>query len=265
MRFKYYLRGAGIGVIVATLILSVAFLFQDNISDEEVIRRAMKLGMIMEENGPGTLADLQQPDMTAADLESGTDDGQNTDDDALSPDTDTKADDNAGEEPSVSKTDDDGASGNSSDKSSGDKTSDNEASENKTSNDKTSNDKSSNNGTSNDKSSNDKTPDDKSSGDKKPSANKSDGDKSSDNEKPSESDKPSGNGASDDEVIITIESGDVSRMVSAKVFDAGLVESADEFNSYLGAHDYDNKLQPGTHKIPKGADFKKIAQILTTR
>lgn len=44
MRFKYYLRGAGIGVIVATLVLSIAFLFHDNISDEEVIRRAMKLG-----------------------------------------------------------------------------------------------------------------------------------------------------------------------------------------------------------------------------
>ena len=89
MRFKYYLRGAGIGVIVATLILSVAFLFQDNISDEEVIRRAMKLGMVMEENAQGTLADLQQPGVTQADMETGTDDGPNPDKDALSPDENT--------------------------------------------------------------------------------------------------------------------------------------------------------------------------------
>ena len=60
-----------------------------------------------------------------------------------------------------------------------------------------------------------------------------------------------------------IESGDVSRMVSAKVFEAGLVDSADEFNSFLGDNDYDNMLQPGTYKIKKGSSFRQIAQILT--
>ncbi|KAI4447712.1 hypothetical protein C823_002231 [Eubacterium plexicaudatum ASF492] len=60
-----------------------------------------------------------------------------------------------------------------------------------------------------------------------------------------------------------IESGDVSRMVSAKVFEAGLVEDADEFNSFLGSNDYDNQLQPGTYKIKKGSDFRQIAEILT--
>ena len=73
MRFKYYLRGAGIGVIVATLVLSIAFLFHDNISDEEVIRRAMKLGMVMQENTPGTLADMPQGDASSVDLETGAD------------------------------------------------------------------------------------------------------------------------------------------------------------------------------------------------
>ena len=76
MRFKYYLRGAGIGVIAATLILSIAFLLQDQISDEEVIRRAIELGMVMEdekESSPGTLADMGQQGASSVDLETGTD------------------------------------------------------------------------------------------------------------------------------------------------------------------------------------------------
>ena len=72
MRFKYYLRGAGIGVIAATLILSIAFLFHDNISDEEVIRRAMKLGMVMQENSGGTLNDNAAPGISSTDLETTT-------------------------------------------------------------------------------------------------------------------------------------------------------------------------------------------------
>ena len=260
MRFKYYLRGAGIGVIVATLILSVAFLFQDNISDEEVIRRAMKLGMVMEENDQGTLADLQQPGVTQADVETGTDDGPNPDKDALSPDEntmDTVSDDGTDTDTNT----DDKPSGSKDNKTSGDE----KPSGNQEGNtDKTSDDSK----PSNDKSSDDKTSDSKKpSADEKPSNNDkpSNSEKPSNNDKPSDSEKPSGDTSSGDEVIITIESGDVSRMVSAKVFDAGLVESADEFNSYLGAHDYDNKLQPGTHKIPKGSTFRQIAQILTTR
>lgn len=48
MRFKYYLRGLGIGIIVATMILSISFAIHgDNLSDAEIMRRAEKLGMVM--------------------------------------------------------------------------------------------------------------------------------------------------------------------------------------------------------------------------
>ena len=63
MRLKYYLRGIGIGVIFATLLLSISFYFgKDNFSsndltDEEIIERATELGMILPED-----SDNQQED-----------------------------------------------------------------------------------------------------------------------------------------------------------------------------------------------------------
>ena len=51
MKLKYYLRGIGIGVIVATLIMTVSsVIHNNNLSDEVIIKEAQKLGMIMPEN-----------------------------------------------------------------------------------------------------------------------------------------------------------------------------------------------------------------------
>jgi len=53
MRIKYYIRGIGIGIIFATLILSISFYFgkdsfaKEKLSDEEIIERATELGMVM--------------------------------------------------------------------------------------------------------------------------------------------------------------------------------------------------------------------------
>lgn len=50
MRFKYYLRGAGIGILFATIIMMVAFHSHgSNISDDEVVQRAGELGMVWSE------------------------------------------------------------------------------------------------------------------------------------------------------------------------------------------------------------------------
>ena len=48
MRFKYYLRGAGIGVILTTLIFTIAFaVYKPTLSDDEVMKKAEALGMEM--------------------------------------------------------------------------------------------------------------------------------------------------------------------------------------------------------------------------
>lgn len=50
MKLKYYLRGIGIGVIVATLIMTISgVIHNNNLSDEFIIKEALKLGMIMPE------------------------------------------------------------------------------------------------------------------------------------------------------------------------------------------------------------------------
>lgn len=233
MRFKYYLRGAGIGVMVATLVLSIAFLFHDNISDEEVIRRAMKLGMVMQENTPGTLADTPLGGVSSVDPETG------TDEDPLSESNQNQDTENQNE-------------GN---QNSGNQDSENEDSKNQNADDP---DRSTAAG---DKPESDEHTD-------PPAEEDHTGQKSDEEDKNKDKDKdskpPKKNPQADsDEVEIVIESGDVSRMVSAKVFEAGLVEDADEFNSFLGSNDYDNQLQPGTYKIKKGSDFRQIAEILT--
>lgn len=48
MRFKYYLRGLGIGILITTIILSISFAMkQPELSDAEIIERAEALGMVM--------------------------------------------------------------------------------------------------------------------------------------------------------------------------------------------------------------------------
>lgn len=50
MKLKYYLRGVGIGIVFATLVMTVSsFVHKNNISDEYIIKEARKLGMIMKE------------------------------------------------------------------------------------------------------------------------------------------------------------------------------------------------------------------------
>ena len=43
MKFKYYLRGLGIGILISTIILSVSFAMKKNdLSDDEIIARTVK-------------------------------------------------------------------------------------------------------------------------------------------------------------------------------------------------------------------------------
>ena len=58
MRLKYYLRGLGLGIIFAVIIMMIGF--HDNkqsMSDTEIIEKAKTLGMVEEKNISGTVAD----------------------------------------------------------------------------------------------------------------------------------------------------------------------------------------------------------------
>ncbi len=64
-------------------------------------------------------------------------------------------------------------------------------------------------------------------------------------------------------VTITIKSGQSSVAVSKLLAEAGLVESASEFDKYLCSNGYDKKIRTGTYEIPTGADEEEIARIIT--
>ncbi len=51
MKLKYYLRGLGIGILVTTIIMTIASPKKEaSLSDEEIIARAAQLGMVMKED-----------------------------------------------------------------------------------------------------------------------------------------------------------------------------------------------------------------------
>lgn len=60
MKLKYYLRGLGMGIIFATLIMTISsVIHNNNLSEETIIKEAEKLGMVMpeEESESGLWAD----------------------------------------------------------------------------------------------------------------------------------------------------------------------------------------------------------------
>lgn len=62
MKFKYYLRGCGLGILFAAIVLMIAFHTQNKTMDDTaVLERASELGMIMPETqNTDTEADTQQ-------------------------------------------------------------------------------------------------------------------------------------------------------------------------------------------------------------
>lgn len=66
-------------------------------------------------------------------------------------------------------------------------------------------------------------------------------------------------------VVVTVNSGDGSRTVSNKLKQAGLIEDADYYDSFLCQNGYDKRLASGVHEIPAGASDEEIAKLLMQR
>lgn len=69
----------------------------------------------------------------------------------------------------------------------------------------------------------------------------------------------------EEKVRIEISGGQYSDVVCKKLQEAGLVDSAKDFNDYLVQKKYDNGILPGVYEIPKGATYEEIAVLLTTK
>ena len=62
---------------------------------------------------------------------------------------------------------------------------------------------------------------------------------------------------------IQIASGSSSETVSRLLKSGGAIDDAGAFDDYLCSNHYDKKIAPGVFKIPVGADYKQIADIIT--
>ena len=68
MKLKYYLRGLGVGIVVTAVILAIANHLGNKMSDEDIIKRAAKLGMVMKEDEslfPPTEPETTTPEPTS--------------------------------------------------------------------------------------------------------------------------------------------------------------------------------------------------------
>ena len=63
-------------------------------------------------------------------------------------------------------------------------------------------------------------------------------------------------------VVISVNPGNGSELISRKLYDAGLIESAIMFNRFLVSNEYDKILRSGDHEIPVGATEEEMARIL---
>ncbi|MCR4806192.1 MAG: hypothetical protein K5857_00815 [Lachnospiraceae bacterium] len=62
---------------------------------------------------------------------------------------------------------------------------------------------------------------------------------------------------------IQIASGSSSETVSRLLKSGGAIDDAGKFDDFLCDNHYDKKITPGVFKIPVGADYKQIAEIIT--
>lgn len=80
MKFKYYLRGCGLGILVASIVLMVSFHSQNKTMDDTaVMERASELGMIMPETESASMEAGSQLTESGTQADSGT---QSTDTDS---------------------------------------------------------------------------------------------------------------------------------------------------------------------------------------
>ena len=226
MNVKSYLKGIGVGMIVASLILIIAG-NMNKVSDEEVIARAKELGYVQST----TVTQPEVADNTSSNTE------QNKIEDSekveLTENNDANIDNQTVD---VSTTDNANAEDKATDANADSSTIESSNADNAIETVNSDNASEKANVTNNDATVSDNT------------------------DKTVETDKPST--TSTETIKVEIRSGMSSESAALAVKNAGLVESDTEFNKYLCSEGYDKRLRVGSFDIPNDADFETIAKSL---
>ncbi len=86
MKFKYYLRGLGIGILISTIILSVSFAMKKKMTFQMMksLQGQKELGMVMEDTGKDTIPKATE---TEDEIPKSTEGGFNTEQTDMQPGT----------------------------------------------------------------------------------------------------------------------------------------------------------------------------------
>lgn len=93
MRLKYFLRGVGVGIIVTTMILTIAHISNRKMTDGEIIERASELGMSFTTSNTETQPQSSSIEASQQDTDSVLQD-EEPESDSEDADSQTKADEN---------------------------------------------------------------------------------------------------------------------------------------------------------------------------
>lgn len=229
MKLKYYLRGLVVGIICTAILMGIALSGnkKEKLTDTEIIERAKLLGMVMADES----SEAGGTDAEGQDAKSKNQPGQN----AEAKDPSKQDIEDPSETGTESKDKDVGESKPS--KESGDKTPSGTDAEGKEENGQES-------GAQEEPGTDSKNKD---VGESQPGQK-------------SDSKSPSGT----DTGMVEFEIGerDHSEDVSRKLFEAGLIEDASDFNQYMIEKKMDDHLQTGKYQIPKGATKDEILELI---
>ena len=240
MKLRYYLRGLGIGMLVTAMILVLAPGEKETLSDEEIKARAVQLGMI--ESSSLTLAEMQNmqgsqaAENQSSSQESQTTENQNTSQETQASESQSPSQESESQSPSQES----------------------QASESQSSSQESQTAES-------------QSPSQESQ--ESESQSPSQESQATESQNPSQESQASvgvqtsGPKVEDGvEIIeITIPGGSSSGAVSRQLANAGLVEDAKEYDNYLCNNGYSRRIRVGTFKIPVGAGWQEIADIISTK
>ena len=224
MKLKYYLRGLGLGVIFATLIMTISsVIHNNNLSDEEIIKRAQKLGMVMQESQTEDSLFGPSKEETKTETESKTESESQTESESK-PETESKQETESKPESESEP-----------------ETESKLESESEQSKETESQPESQIESESQQESESQDTP-----------------------QQDSETEEQTGPTQQEIRIVeIVVNSNDTPRIVSAKLYEAGLIDSAADFRAYLSKKGYSKKIRIGVYKIREGMSYEEIAKIIT--
>lgn len=188
MKRRYYMRGIGISMIVTAILMGVATGGKESLSDEEIKKRALQLGMVEEK--ATVLSDLKNQEGSSPTIVYDEDEEQGSESvtESTEPDESVEVPENTATTES------------------------------------------------------EEVPE---------------------STEPDESVESTDSTETGETVTITVVRGDSSVSVSRDLEEAGLVESAKDFDRYLCNNGYDKRISVGTYEIPHGSSEEKIAKIIT--